>query len=138
MEKSTETAAASGNKGRKMNSNNKEQDPIGSSDFSELEMDAAEQLIQLSGSISDNNSATEESDGKTVHHGDHDQVCSSKYRTSRFADEVEDDDGDDVLASLGPSRKKGRYRSISELYELTKPLNNLVNVVNYKRKMRAN
>ncbi|PQM33985.1 uncharacterized protein Pyn_41205 [Prunus yedoensis var. nudiflora] len=70
-------------------------------------MDAAEQLIQLSGSISDNNGPQKKAMAK-------------------------------LFIMVIMIRKKGRYRSISELYELTKPLTNLVNVVNYKRKMRAN
>lgn len=127
----------------------------GSGYFSELEKDAAEQLIQLSGSLStsDNNvtGAKEESDAKSGlaaargGGGDRDrdrdgQVCSSKYRTIFGDDEVEqeeeeEDDGELDL-SLGSRRKTKRCRSMTELYKLTKPLN-LINVVNNRKRSRV-
>ncbi|KAM1142754.1 hypothetical protein FF1_031770 [Malus domestica] len=124
----------------------------GSGYFSELEKDAAEQLIQLSGSLStsDNNvtGGKEESDVKSglaaARGGDRDrdrdgQVCSSKYRTIFGDDEVEqeeeEDDGE-LDISLGSRRKTKRCRSMAELYKLTKPLN-LVNVVNNRKRRRV-
>ncbi|KAM1049921.1 hypothetical protein ACFX13_032453 [Malus domestica] len=126
----------------------------GSGYFSELEKDAAEQLIQLSGSLStsDNNvtGGKEESDVKSglaaARGGDGDgdrdrdgQVCSSKYRTIFGDDEVEqeeeEDDGE-LDISLGSRRKMKRCRSMAELYKLTKPLN-LVNVVNNRKRRRV-
>lgn len=127
----------------------------GSGYFSELEKDAAEQLIQLSGSLStsDNNitGGKEESDAKSglaaARGGDCDgdrdrdgQVCSSKYRTIFGEDEVEqeeeeEDDGE-LDISLGSRRKTKRCRSMAELYKLTNPLN-LINVVNNRKRSRV-
>ncbi|KAM1075236.1 hypothetical protein ACFX2B_019871 [Malus domestica] len=119
--------------------------------FSELEMKAIELLVQLStttttsggGSAASEVSAyyltgNEEitsTDAKgraaAVHDGHRDQVSLSSSSSSKSqkilltegVDRV-DEDEDGVSLGLGQMRKK-RFGSISELYELTEPLNNL-------------
>ncbi|KAL6297458.1 hypothetical protein ACE6H2_005600 [Prunus campanulata] len=90
--------------------------------FSELEVNAIELLVQLSGSSSCNGGSTEEeseSKSKTraapPHHDD-DQVSSSfsKYETL-VSEEDEDEE------RFEPRTR--RFRSILELYDLTEPLN---------------
>ncbi|TQD79086.1 hypothetical protein C1H46_035364 [Malus baccata] len=128
--------------------------------FSELEMKAIELLVQLSTTTttttSGGGSAASEvsnyyltgneeitsTDAKggaaAVHDGHRDQVSlslssSSKSQKILLTEGVDrvDEDEDGVCLGLGQMRKK-RFGSISELYELTEPLNNL----NRKKKKR--
>ncbi|ONI29186.1 hypothetical protein PRUPE_1G186100 [Prunus persica] len=74
--------------------------------FSELEVNAIELLVQLSGSSCCNGGSTEEES----------DVKSRAAPPTFFA---EDEDEEEV--SFGPRKK--RFRSISELYKLIEPLN---------------
>ncbi|CAL8992434.1 unnamed protein product [Prunus brigantina] len=74
--------------------------------FSELEVNAIELLVQLSGSSCCNGGSTEEES----------DVKSRAAPPTLFA---EGEDEDEV--SFGPRKK--RFRSISELYKLIEPLN---------------
>lgn len=120
--------------------------------FSELEMKVIELLVQLSTTTSGGGSASSEvsnythtgdeeitsSDAKiraaAVHDDHHDPVSLSSSSSSESqkilsTEDVDDVGEDEVGLGLGQMRKK-RFASVSELYELTEPLNNL----NRKRK----
>lgn len=119
--------------------------------FSELEMKVIELLVQLSTSTSGGGSASSEvsnyhptddeettsNDAKiraaAVHDDRHDPVSlsSSKSQKNLSTEDVDDVGEDEVGLGLGEMRKK-RFASVSELYELTEPLNNL----NRKRKRK--
>ncbi|CAB4267651.1 unnamed protein product [Prunus armeniaca] len=101
--------------------------------LSELEVNAIELLVQLSGSSCCNGGSTEEeSESKSraapPHHDD-DQLSSSfsKYETL-VSEEDEDEE------RFEP--RKRRFRSISELYELTEPLNLFIVAKETQRKRR--
>lgn len=150
--KTTPEAAAAG--AGRSSSKSRKSSPIGTTmmdlmlpdSFSELEMKAIELLVQLSttttsgggsaASVMSNyhhtgNEEITSTDAKSkaaaVRDGHRDQVSLSSSSSSKSQKILLTEDG--VSLGLGQVRKK-RFGSISELYELTEPLNNL----NRKRK----
>ncbi|KAB2606198.1 hypothetical protein D8674_005915 [Pyrus ussuriensis x Pyrus communis] len=136
MEQSTTSTAAASSEGGGKN-------PLIPNGFSELEINAVELLVQLSGS----SASADYSDCDTNNGGDE---CNGKSRTAARHDVNDDkhgkgascwkykmlvaegDEEEEEEVSFRPRKK--RFRSISELYELTEPISNLIPANNRKRK----
>ncbi|PON60239.1 hypothetical protein PanWU01x14_154110 [Parasponia andersonii] len=107
--------------------------------FSESEIDAAEQLIQLSGD-SDNGSGSSSSKNDNINNNDTDDDVVAESGSTNQAEQQgeqdlfstasreywnfsrEDDDHDQTaFVGFGP-RKHMRFRSLYEIYSFTKPL----------------
>ncbi|KAM1227855.1 hypothetical protein ACFX2I_007065 [Malus domestica] len=120
MEQSTTSTAAASSEGGGKN-------PSIPNGFSELEMNAVELLVQLSGS----SASAEYSDCDTNNGGDE---CNGKGASCwKYKTLVAEGDEEEEEEVCFRPRKK-RFRSISELYELTELISNLIRANNRKRK----